>query len=56
MAMPEQKVPMTDILKAGSKGPALPNQNAPPLCTLVGRTAFVVLSNLVTLSWVIRLG
>lgn len=42
--------------KADNRGAMAPNQDAPPLYTLVGRTFFVVVSNLVTLNGVVRLG
>ena len=47
---------MVDMPKADNRGPMAPNQDAPPLYTLVGRTFFVVMSNLVTLNGVVRLG
>ena len=41
---------------AGRNGPKAPSGNAPPLSTLIGRSIFVVLTNLVALNGVVRLG
>jgi hypothetical protein len=54
--MPYQEVHMADSPKAGRNGPKAPSGNAPPLSTLIGRTVFVVLTNLVSLNGVVRLG
>lgn len=47
---------MADDPIAGRNGPKAPNGNTPPLSTLIGRTVFVVLTNLVSLNGVVRLG
>jgi len=47
---------MGDNPMAGRNGPKAPSGNAPPLSTLIGRSVFVVLTNLVTLNGVVRLG
>jgi len=54
--MPNQEVHMGDNPMAGRNGPKAPSGNAPPLSTLIGRSVFVVLTNLVTLNGVVRLG
>ena len=47
---------MADNPMAGRNGPKAPSGGNPPLFTLIGRTVFVVLTNLVFLNGVARLG
>jgi hypothetical protein len=47
---------MADEPMVGLKGPQAPSGNAPPLSTLIVRTVLVVLTNLVPLNGVVRLG
>jgi hypothetical protein len=47
---------MADNPMAGRNGPKASSGKAPPLSTLIGRSVFVVLTNLVTLNGVVRLG
>lgn len=47
---------MADKPMVGRKGPQAPSGNAPPLSTLIARTVLVVLTNLVPLNGVVRLG
>ncbi|HSO72681.1 MAG TPA: DUF6498-containing protein, partial [Thermodesulfobacteriota bacterium] len=54
--MPNQEVPIAANPLAGRNGPKAPGGSAPHLSTLIGRSIFVVLTNLVALNGVVRLG
>ena len=54
--MPNPEVHTADNPMADRNRPKPPGGNAPPLSTLIGRSVFVVLTNLVSLNGVVRLG
>jgi hypothetical protein len=47
---------MADNIITGRNGTKAPDRGAPSLYTLIGRTVFIVLTNLVTLNGVTRFG